>query len=210
MNAPLFPYAGSSSARLQRAALRALADKEEAERLNKRRLEYRRRQVALRAEAKRVEMSVPEFSVADYQNGAVRLTGHQFIGFIIREVADFYRISADELMSDSRIMRVCRPRQTAMWLAHKLTSYSSSQIAAKFRKDHHTTALNAYERVEARRASSPAFAAQLEYFLTLLSPVGPNHSTNKCFVNRSLTLDDSEGDADDEAGVAEQPNEVSL
>lgn len=63
-------------------------------------------------------------------------------------VAQFYRVSIDELHSKSRKASITRPRQIAMALAKDLTRHSYPEIGQAFGGRDHTTAIHAYKKVQ--------------------------------------------------------------
>jgi chromosomal replication initiator protein len=64
-----------------------------------------------------------------------------------------FGLSADELVSPSRVARVAWPRQVAMFLARELTSESLPAIGRQFGGRDHTTVLHACRRTAARIAA---------------------------------------------------------
>ncbi|UJF23929.1 chromosomal replication initiator protein DnaA [Suttonella sp. R2A3] len=63
-------------------------------------------------------------------------------------VAQFYRVSIDELHSKSRKASITRPRQIAMALAKDLTRHSYPEIGQAFGGRDHTTAMHAYKKIQ--------------------------------------------------------------
>ena len=66
---------------------------------------------------------------------------------IQRTVADYYKISIGELLSNSRMRVLSRPRQIAMALTKELTVLSLPEIGEAFGGRDHTTVLHACRRV---------------------------------------------------------------
>jgi len=64
-------------------------------------------------------------------------------------VATISSLSREELVSSSRVPRIARARQVAMYLSRELTSASLPRIAAAFQRDH-TTVLHAVRAVQGR------------------------------------------------------------
>ena len=69
-----------------------------------------------------------------------------------------FGISQLDLLSRRRGRVQARPRQVAMWLARHATPCSLPEIGRAFDRDH-TTVMHGIERVEARMAEDPGFAA---------------------------------------------------
>jgi chromosomal replication initiator protein len=67
---------------------------------------------------------------------------------IIRTVAEFYRLSPDELLARGRSRAVALPRQIAMYLAREMTDASLPKIGEAFGGRDHTTVLHAYGKIK--------------------------------------------------------------
>ncbi len=79
------------------------------------------------------------------------------IEVIIRTVAEFYRMSPDELLSRGRSRSVALPRQIAMYLARALTDASLPKIGEAFGGRDHTTVLHAFDKVKAQAEQDASF-----------------------------------------------------
>ncbi|MBE2293481.1 MAG: chromosomal replication initiator protein DnaA, partial [Phycisphaerales bacterium] len=66
---------------------------------------------------------------------------------IQRTVADYYKITINELLSNSRLRVLSRPRQIAMALTKELTTLSLPEIGEAFGGRDHTTVLHACRKV---------------------------------------------------------------
>jgi chromosomal replication initiator protein len=64
-------------------------------------------------------------------------------------VASVFELSRDQLVSSSRVPRIARARQMAMYLSRELTGASLPRIATAFQRDH-TTVLHAIRAVQGR------------------------------------------------------------
>lgn len=71
-------------------------------------------------------------------------------------VADHYRVTKLDLLSERRARAIARPRQVAMWLCKRLTTRSLPDIGRRFGGRDHTTVLHAVRRIEALRLEDPA------------------------------------------------------
>jgi chromosomal replication initiator protein len=69
------------------------------------------------------------------------------IPMIQRVVADYYKISVDDLKARSNMRHLLLPRQVAMYLCKKLTSKSYPEIARQFGGKHHTTVIHSVEKI---------------------------------------------------------------
>ncbi len=67
---------------------------------------------------------------------------------IQQAVADFFNLEIDELLNESRLQTVVRPRQIAMSLARKLTPHSFPEIGAAFGGRNHTTVISACKKID--------------------------------------------------------------
>ena len=84
-------------------------------------------------------------------------------------VGQRFGVEKDEMLSDTHVRKVARPRQMAMKLARELTDRSSKDVALHFHRDH-TTVLFAEQQVHDREQDSPRIAMQMEDFrLALLT-----------------------------------------
>jgi chromosomal replication initiator protein len=72
------------------------------------------------------------------------------IGEIQAAVGAHFGLSADELLSTTRVARIAWPRQVAMYLARELTGESLPAIGRHFGGRDHTTVLHACRRASAR------------------------------------------------------------
>jgi chromosomal replication initiator protein len=63
-------------------------------------------------------------------------------------VADYYKITVDDLRARSNMRQVLVPRQVAMYLCKKLTGKSYPEIARQFGGKHHTTVIHSVEKID--------------------------------------------------------------
>jgi chromosomal replication initiator protein len=69
---------------------------------------------------------------------------------IIEQVADYFRLSEDDLLSRSRKQKVAKARQIAMYLCRELTEDSYSHIGTRFGGRDHSTVIHAYRKIEGK------------------------------------------------------------
>ncbi len=74
---------------------------------------------------------------------------------IQKTVADYYRIPVSDLLSNSRLRSLSRPRQMAMALTKELTSLSLPDIGEAFGGRDHTTVLHACRKVRELQRGDP-------------------------------------------------------
>ncbi len=66
---------------------------------------------------------------------------------IQKAVADYYKLSVDNLRNRSNVGNVLVPRQVAMYLCKRLTKKSYPEIARQFGGKHHTTVIHSVEKI---------------------------------------------------------------
>ena len=72
---------------------------------------------------------------------------------ILKTVSNFYSMPVDQILANKRSKDTVRPRQMAMYLVRKLTSYSLPEIGKVFGRDH-TTVMHACNKIEDERKLS--------------------------------------------------------
>jgi chromosomal replication initiator protein len=70
---------------------------------------------------------------------------------IIEQVADYFRLPEDDLLSRSRKQEIAKARQIAMYLCRELTDDSYSRIGTRFGGRDHSTVIHAYRKIEEKR-----------------------------------------------------------
>src|SRR6266404_8085320 len=70
------------------------------------------------------------------------------IPMVQKVVADYYKITVEELRARSNMRQVLVPRQVAMYLCKKLTGKSYPEIARQFGGKHHTTVIHSVEKID--------------------------------------------------------------
>jgi chromosomal replication initiator protein len=94
-------------------------------------------------------------------------------------VASVFDLSREELVSSSRVPRVARARQVAMFLSRELTEASLPRIASAFQRDHTTVmyAIRAVQgRIEPGSATADAVHRARQKLAAQLPPGGTLHS----------------------------------
>jgi len=82
---------------------------------------------------------------------------------IQKEVASYFSVNLNELLGNSRKKQVRMARQVAMYLARYLTTKSLKDISKAFKRKHHTTVLNAIEKVEKSMEKDRKFKLTVEF-----------------------------------------------
>jgi chromosomal replication initiator protein len=83
------------------------------------------------------------------------------VATIVKRVAAALGVTEADLLGASRLRRVLRSRQVAMYLARELTGLSLPRLGAAFGGRDHTTVLHACRKVEEEMASDAALAKQV-------------------------------------------------
>ncbi len=84
------------------------------------------------------------------------------VQLVQRVVARHYNMSVQQLLERTRRHTIARPRQTAMFLACRMTQASLPDIGARFGGFDHTTVMYARDRVAALVEQDAAFKAEVE------------------------------------------------
>jgi chromosomal replication initiator protein len=79
---------------------------------------------------------------------AVAETNTITIPMVQKVVADFYKVSLDDLKARSNMRQVLVPRQVAMYICKRLTNKSYPEIARQFGGKHHTTVMHSVEKID--------------------------------------------------------------
>ncbi len=82
---------------------------------------------------------------------------------IQKEVASYFSVNLNELLGKSRKKHVRMARQIAMYLSRYLTDKSLTDISKAFKRKHHTTVLNAIEKVEKTMEKDRKFKLTVEF-----------------------------------------------
>lgn len=74
---------------------------------------------------------------------------------ITGRVADYFKVSVEDLKSKRRTQNIVFPRMIAMYLIRKFTDYSLQSIGDTFGSRDHTTVIHAVERIEDETTKNP-------------------------------------------------------
>ncbi|HHP7236964.1 chromosomal replication initiator protein DnaA [Longibacter sp.] len=95
-------------------------------------------------------------------------------GAIIETVADYYRLSVDDLLSRSRKREIAAARQTAMYLCRELTNESYASIGSRFGGRDHSTVIHANKKVADRLDVEANFKQEIKELKRSIGGPGMN------------------------------------
>ena len=81
---------------------------------------------------------------------------------IIDEVADYYNISANEILSKKRNMEIVVPRHVAMYLCRLLTDTALAEIGNIMGGRDHTTVIHGCEKIEKELSTDEMLKSTIE------------------------------------------------
>ena len=84
------------------------------------------------------------------------------IDLIQRKVANSFNISFSDMKSKKRAKNIALPRQIAMFIARKLTEYSTTEIGNEFGGKDHSTVIHAISKIEKRYDNDDTFRAKID------------------------------------------------
>lgn len=104
-----------------------------------------------------IDISPPKF--------AFPVDNPEIINEIILIVCRKYNQTPEAILYHCRKAKPSDARHIAMWLAHRLTDFPLCTIAHQFLRADHSVAYYAIHKIDARRRSTPAFAAEVDQLL---------------------------------------------
>ena len=99
-------------------------------------------------------------ALKDYVNKGI--SEKNDVGRIQKIVADYFKISIDDLKSKKRNADIAFPRQIAMYLCRKLTDESFPKIGIEFGGKDHSTVMHSCEKIEQEIKNKKTFADIIE------------------------------------------------
>ena len=93
------------------------------------------------------------------------------IPMIQKLVADYYRVTVDDLRARSNVRQVLVPRQVAMYLCKRFTKKSFPEIARQFGGKHHTTVIHSVEKIDRLLVSDRDMETTIKRLSTSLESV---------------------------------------
>jgi len=91
---------------------------------------------------------------------------------IQKKVANFYNISYSDMKSKKRSKNIALPRQIAMFLARRLTDFSTTEIGNEFGGKDHSTVIHAVSKIGQKYDEEESFRMKVE---RIISEIKENH-----------------------------------
>jgi chromosomal replication initiator protein len=88
--------------------------------------------------------------------------GNVTIDNILRVVADYYKLSYNDLKGKKRTKNIAFPRQVAMFIARDITEYSTTELGFEFGGRDHTTVMHACQKIEERLKLDPNLESSIQ------------------------------------------------
>lgn len=88
------------------------------------------------------------------------------IDLIQKKVANFYNISYSDMKSKKRSKNIALPRQIAMFLARRLTEFSTTEIGNEFGGKDHSTVIHAISRIGQKYEEEETFRMKIERIIS--------------------------------------------
>jgi len=88
--------------------------------------------------------------------------GNVTIDNILRVVADYYKLSYNDLKGKKRTKNIAFPRQVAMFIARDITEYSTTELGFEFGGRDHTTVMHACQRIDERLKLDPNLESTIQ------------------------------------------------
>ncbi|MBN2288345.1 MAG: chromosomal replication initiator protein DnaA [Candidatus Glassbacteria bacterium] len=93
---------------------------------------------------------------------------HISVENILVTVSKEFGVPRDALRSQKRNRVISEPRQVAMYICHRMTNLSTTEIAQKFERKDHTTVLHACKKVAGRLLNDIDFDSKIESIIEKL------------------------------------------
>lgn len=94
--------------------------------------------------------------------------GNVTIDNILRVVADYYKLSTNDLKGKKRIKNIVFPRQLAMFITREITEYSTTEIGMEFGGRDHTTVMHSCQKIDERLKVDPNLEITVQSIIRLV------------------------------------------
>ncbi|MDR0690223.1 MAG: chromosomal replication initiator protein DnaA [Spirochaetaceae bacterium] len=81
---------------------------------------------------------------------------------IQRVVAEYFSLTPNDLKGKKRTQNIVFPRQLAMYIAHEITEYSTTELGQAFGGRDHTTVMHSCQKIEDQIRSDPTLDSTIE------------------------------------------------
>jgi len=88
--------------------------------------------------------------------------GNVTIDNILRVIADYYKLSYNDLKGKKRTKNIAFPRQVAMYIARDITEYSTTELGFEFGGRDHTTVMHACQKIDERLKLDPNLESTIQ------------------------------------------------
>jgi chromosomal replication initiator protein len=88
--------------------------------------------------------------------------GNVTIDNILRVVADYYKLSYNDIKGKKRTKNIAFPRQVAMYIARDITEYSTTELGFEFGGRDHTTVMHGCQKIEERLKLDPNLESTIQ------------------------------------------------
>jgi chromosomal replication initiator protein len=116
-------------------------------------------------EEKQITLDMAKIVLKDMVKETVKIIS---VEMIQKTVAEFYHIPIAELKAKNRSRNILLPRQVAMFLSRKLTSFSLPEIGSSFGGKDHTTVLHSLKKIELSLQENSSVKKEIDQLTILL------------------------------------------
>ena len=83
-------------------------------------------------------------------------------------VADYFKLSYNDLKGKKRTKNIALPRQIAMYIARDITEYSTTELGFEFGGRDHTTVMHACQKIEERLKLDPNLESTIQAIVRVI------------------------------------------
>jgi chromosomal replication initiator protein len=94
------------------------------------------------------------------------------IEIIQRKVADHYLLSLSDIKGKKRTKSIVFPRQLAIYIARKLTDYSTIEIGQSFGGRDHSTVIHSCDKIEEMIRADPKIDSKIQNIMNIIKTYG--------------------------------------
>ncbi len=112
---------------------------------------------------------------------------------IVRTVAEYYRLTVEELEGPRRPERIAFPRQVAMWLIRSFTRLSLASVGEHLGRRDHGTVLHGWRTINDRLEICRQTAREVQHLMNLLGVKYEDRLHNPAPANEQPTTHNKHG-----------------